>query len=393
MCARPDRERWAPAQAKGGERARVSPRSGFALVLAAGRPVFRAWSTTPRSSHSENHMRYTLQHLLLALTFLGLPSCQGRGRVHETPPATYPSARPAASSPDRGVGAFEAPADDVGHARPAFPSPSRAEPAPSAPPAAERSASGRFDLGGAAQRRAPAANEGEWQGWRDRELERPGLATHWGEARYSPTREVDFQRADFTRPCAVLELHYNDRRGAFDMLPGGSWGKSEIRALGGAVEVAMVDASGRPYSALRSGDRVIAVGDPGERYALLVQNRGPERFEIVATVDGLDVLDGEDGSFEKRGYLLGAYSSVMIDGFRRSDAEVAAFRLGDVARSYAASKGKARNVGVIGIALFDEERPRAYHPPYRQERRREDDTYERRTAEPFPGRYARPPVW
>jgi hypothetical protein len=82
----------------------------------------------------------------------------------------------------------------------------------------------------------------------------------------------------------------------------------------------------------------------------------------------------------------------MIDGFRRSDAEVAAFRLGDVARSYAASKGKARNVGVIGIALFAERRPVAFEPPpWRSPSRA--DTELRREADPFPGRYARPPVW
>lgn len=348
-------------------------------------------------------MRHTLRYLSLALALLALLHCQGRGRVHEAPPATYPGAGHAPSDVDREPGAPAPPApeasgaappprDDPGYARPpGFP---EAEAAP--PPAAESSASGRFDSGsrGAAarSRRAPTRSEERRQSWADRELDRPGLATHWGETRYSPTREVDFERADAARPCGVLELRYNDRPGAFDMLPGGRWGKSTLDALGGAIEVSMVDASGQPYAALRSGGRVVAVGDPGERYALVVHNRSAERFEVVATVDGLDVLDGEDGSFAKRGYLVGAYSSVVIDGFRRSDAEVAAFRLGDVARSYAASQGKARNVGVIGIAFFDEQRSRV-HRPLRPEYFRSDDTYQRRTADPFPGRYARPPVW
>jgi hypothetical protein len=226
-----------------------------------------------------------------------------------------------------------------------------------------------------------------------RREQRPGLATHWGENRYSPARQVDFERADAKRPSAVVELHYNDREGALAMLPGAAFGQSELSALGGALRISMVDAAGRPFRALRQGGRVVSMGDPGERYSLLIENDSGRRFEIVASVDGLDVLDGEIGSVEKRGYLIGAYSSVSIDGFRRSEAEVAAFRLGNVARSYAASKGKERNVGVIGFAVFDERTAAAYYPPRHRQPWPNDDTYQRRTAEPFPGSYAQPPRW
>jgi hypothetical protein len=143
--------------------------------------------------------------------------------------------------------------------------------------------------------------------------------------------------------------------------------------------------------ALTGGGRVIGVGAPGERYVLAIENSTGARFEVVASVDGLDVIDGEDASFTKRGYLVGAYGRVVIDGFRRSGAEVAAFRLGDVARSYAASKGKARNVGVIGVAFFGERRP-AFEPEPWRDPVRLDDTRQRQNADPFPG-YARPPVW
>jgi hypothetical protein len=188
-----------------------------------------------------------------------------------------------------------------------------------------------------------------------------------------------------------VELHYNDRAGARRMLPGGQWGRAEAHALGG-LRISIVDGSGRSFPALTHGSRVVGVGAPGERYALSIENTSGARYEVVASVDGLDVLDGESASFEKRGYLIAPHSSVMIDGFRRSDDEVAAFRLGDVARSYAASKGKARNVGVIGIALFAERRPVAFEPPAWRSPSH-DDTELRREADPFPGRYARPPVW
>ena len=334
-------------------------------------------------------MRSILKTLLSALLALQLCSCQGQGRVHEAPPPSYPDAAPS----DEGRFAHPPPSAPTPGDY-ATPPAGASEPEAAAAPSpyaqesrsAESSDGSGWGRGAPARKAAPRADRS--RSWRE---ERPGLATHWGEARYSPTRQVDFERADSGRPAALLELHYNDRDGALDMLPRGSWGQSAVEALGGAVEISMVDASGRPFSALRQGQRSIAMGDPGERYALLVHNRSGERFEVVASVDGLDVLDGEDGSLDKRGYLLGAYSSVMIDGFRRSDAEVAAFRLGDVGRSYAASKGKARNVGVIGIALFDERRPS--YRPYSREGRPSEEAWRRRTAEPFPGGYARPPAW
>jgi hypothetical protein len=280
--------------------------------------------------------------------------------------ATAPSDRPA---PGR-LGSAEAEhsasdADEAGS-----PTAARSSSASASKPAAENATRGR-----------PLEKR------RQRE-DRPGLGTHWGETRYSPAHQVDFERADARRPNAVVELHYNDRTGARRMLPGGYGGSAETRALG--LRFRVLDAAGRTLPALVDGARVVGVGAPGERYTLSIESSSASRFEIVASVDGLDVIDGESASFEKRGYLVGAYGSIVIDGFRRSGAEVAAFRLGDVARSYAASKGKARNVGVIGIALFEERRP--VIEPWRDPIPL-DDTRQRQNADPFPGRFARPPVW
>jgi hypothetical protein len=344
------------------------------------------------------------RHRLLAYLLLvfALAACQGRGRVHEAPPASYPEDAPAEPVPDATL------------EETAPPTASEAEPGPTdvyAEPPATSGAVGQANRAEAERHRAPEAKaessaslgrradrDSSWDAGRaplsprPAPERRPGLATHWGETRHSPARQVDFERWDAGRPSATVELHYNDRAGARRMLPNGNWGRAEAHALGG-LRVRVVDAAGRSFPALTNGSRVIGVGAPGERYALEIDNPSGARFEVVASVDGLDVLDGEDASFEKRGYLVGAYSSIIIDGFRRSDAEVAAFRLGDVARSYAASKGKARNVGVIGFALFEERRPVAYEPPVWRRPAPLDDTAQRRDADPFPGRYARPPVW
>lgn len=101
------------------------------------------------------------------------------------------------------------------------------------------------------------------------------------------------------------------------------------------------------------------MGRLGDRYEIRVSNRSGRRVEAVVSVDGRDVIDGKRAHFGKRGYLVPAYGNVVIDGFRLSRESAAAFRFSSVPRSYAARMGDARDVGVIGVAIFPErERPR-----------------------------------
>jgi hypothetical protein len=84
-----------------------------------------------------------------------------------------------------------------------------------------------------------------------------------------------------------------------------------------------------------------------------------------------DALDGKAASLSKRGYVVPAFGSVTIDGFRTSLDTVAAFRFSSVSDSYAGRKGEDRNVGVIGVAFFRErveppvEVTRPWGPPRR----------------------------
>lgn len=213
---------------------------------------------------------------------------------------------------------------------------------------------------------------------------RPGLGTEWGETRTSRVHDVTFVR-DSSRPFAVATLHYNDRRGV-DALAN-LHSRRETRSLttgGGAVTVAIRDANGSPLEAVHVGDRTFVIGAAGQRYSIVLTNNTSHRFEAVATVDGLDVVNGKQGNFDNRGYVLLPFATLEIEGFRQSSAAVASFRFAAVADSYAAQTGSARNVGVIGVALFSE-RGDAFIP--------ESDTRLRDTASPFPSdpRFAQPP--
>lgn len=215
---------------------------------------------------------------------------------------------------------------------------------------------------------------------------RPGLGTTFGENRDSRVSTAPFFREDPDSPFAMAKLFYNDasgvramaRRNGFSSLGDGS-----TRVAGGALTVRLLDASGRPLEGFSAGGASYVVGQHGQRYMIQIQNHTGNRIEAVATVDGLDVINGQPGTFSNRGYIVAPFSTVEIDGFRRSLDTVAAFRFGSVKSSYAARKGNDRNVGVIGVAFFHEEGSRF---PWTR-----DEVNRRHDANPFPGEFAEPP--
>ena len=95
-------------------------------------------------------------------------------------------------------------------------------------------------------------------------------------------------------------------------------------------------------------------GTPGTRYAISVRNRVGERLLAVTAVDGVNVLSGDTAGWDQTGYVFGPHCGYQIDGWRKSDSEVAAFEFSAASGSYAALTRRPANVGVIGVALFRE---------------------------------------
>src|SRR5512137_1676145 len=94
----------------------------------------------------------------------------------------------------------------------------------------------------------------------------------------------------------------------------------------------------------------------GSEYTIEIKNNTWSRILAVCSVDGLDILNGKPAREDNPGYVINGYSSGKFDGFRVSDSQVAKFLFDYKGRSYAASKedGSERNVGVIGVRIFQE---------------------------------------
>jgi hypothetical protein len=212
--------------------------------------------------------------------------------------------------------------------------------------------------------------------------ERPGLGTRFGEQRQSTVSRKRFERAS-RQPFALVALHYNNLQGIQQQ----SWYRGttlrELRAQTrrGGISISLTDGNGNLLRGGNGAGRTYVVGQDGQRYTMHIRNDTGGSYEMVASVDGLDVVDGKPANYGKRGYILAPFSTLVVEGFRTSQHAVAAFRFGAVSDSYAAQTSGDRNVGVIGFAFFAE----------RGSRWTTDEIRRRETADPFPGAYARPP--
>lgn len=104
------------------------------------------------------------------------------------------------------------------------------------------------------------------------------------------------------------------------------------------------------------GARHYVPGTPGHRYAVRLTNLSGAPVLAVLSVDGVNAVTGEDADPMQSGYVLAPVQVAEIAGWRKSLSEVAQFVFTDLADSYAARTGRPDNVGVVGIAVFDERR-------------------------------------
>lgn len=138
---------------------------------------------------------------------------------------------------------------------------------------------------------------------------------------------------------------------------------------------------GRTLRTFHHDGQTFVLGAWGERYVIRIENHTGRRVEAVVSVDGRDVVSGRIGDYvRERGYLVGAWDEVVIEGFRKSHDEVAAFRFTDPAGSYSSRMGTPQNVGIIGVAFFPEAERRVARrrpvQPYYRHRAPSDERYQ-----------------
>ena len=93
----------------------------------------------------------------------------------------------------------------------------------------------------------------------------------------------------------------------------------------------------------------------GTNYTVKIKNDNPYRVMAVLSVDGLDVVTGKPAEETNTGYIIDAYSSLDVKGYRISDDNSASFIFTSKGKSYVQqAKSNATNAGVIGLRTYKE---------------------------------------
>lgn len=95
----------------------------------------------------------------------------------------------------------------------------------------------------------------------------------------------------------------------------------------------------------------------GSSFSIKLKNNYSGRVMAVVSVDGVDVITGENASETESGYVIGSNSSIEIKGYRVDSEHEASFKFieKNSGKGYAEFKGDSSNAGVIGIRFYSED--------------------------------------
>ncbi|WP_287910948.1 hypothetical protein [Acinetobacter sp.] len=177
------------------------------------------------------------------------------------------------------------------------------------------------------------------------------LGTKWGDEIDSKVTEVQLKRKS-DESLAETIVQYADKN---------YQGKAvnSISMAAGKMSFSVVDDHGQYIPMHRVGQNYYLSGREGQSYQLQYENNTDKTFEIVASVDGIDVINGSEASRNNAGYVLHAHDTLKIEGFRKSDSAVASFTFSKPKDAYAANsdQGSIQNTGVIGTVVYELEAP------------------------------------
>ena len=134
-----------------------------------------------------------------------------------------------------------------------------------------------------------------------------------------------------------------------------------IPAVGATTlaDIQVIDrTTGQTLETWRHRGRLYVAGTPGNRYAVSLRNRSGGRILTVISVDGVNAITGATANAGQSGYVLAPGQPAKIAGGQKGREGGAAFPFSRLSDSYAARTERPENVGVIGVAIFNE-----YVPP------------------------------
>ena len=197
------------------------------------------------------------------------------------------------------------------------------------------------------------------------------LGTKWGDEVDSVVTTVDLRRVS-ENPIEQMQVFYADKNYSGRTL-------NSMSMLAGKVNFSIATDNGA-LPLFRNSNKYYVRGQSGQAYQLVYRNNSDKTYEVVASVDGLDVIDGSAASRYDNGYVLYLNDELVIEGFRKSQSAVASFIFSKPEDAYAANTdtGSIDNTGIIGTVVYELYDPTQPKPQQQQ-------------AFPADNGYAKPP--
>lgn len=172
------------------------------------------------------------------------------------------------------------------------------------------------------------------------------LGTKWGDEVDSKVTTVDLRRTN-KEPIEQMQVRYADKAYTGRAI-------NSMSLLAGKVDFS-IEADSDKLSLYRDAGNYYVQGKAGQAYRLVYHNNSANTYEIVTSVDGLNVLNGNAASRYDHGYVLEPNDDLVIEGFRKSQSAVASFIFSKPENAYAAntSSGSVENTGVIGTVIYE----------------------------------------
>jgi hypothetical protein len=116
-----------------------------------------------------------------------------------------------------------------------------------------------------------------------------------------------------------------------------------------------VRVDGRALPLLHHRGTCYVEAEPGREYSIRLTNRSGDRLAVALAVDGLNTIDARHTNpRQAMKWVVDPWETVEISGWQVSRERARRFFFTTEARSYAATLGDTRNLGVISAAVFRE---------------------------------------
>lgn len=119
----------------------------------------------------------------------------------------------------------------------------------------------------------------------------------------------------------------------------------------------------RPVKTYGHNNKVYIEGRTGVEFTLKIKNNNAFRVLAVPSIDGLSVINGKEANDDSSGYIVEAYSSFEVKGWRTSLNDVSKFIFCKRGNSLSNQTGYGfDNCGVIGCRIFLEKKTIGINP-------------------------------